>query len=215
VPGAANLVGHWTFDEGAGTTAADSSGKKNNGTITNAQWVVGHVGGALKFSGNTYVTVPPTAWPSIDMQLTVAFWAFGDDALGNNWGFYAGDSAGRLAGCHIPWGGAVIFDTTSGWERIQRVAAADEVRGQWHLWTFVKNADSGDKKIYLDGKLWHSGKGFTSPIADVTEFNIGGGSGGVSPYLGLIDDFRLYDRALSPGEVAGLAGVTVPFDKPF
>jgi hypothetical protein len=34
-------------------------------------------------------------------------------------------------------------------------------------------------------------------------------------FEGIIDEFRLYDRALSDAEVAGLAGHTQPFDKPF
>ena len=33
-------------------------------------------------------------------------------------------------------------------------------------------------------------------------------------YEGLIDDVHLYNRALSPGELAWLAGQTVAFDKP-
>jgi hypothetical protein len=33
--------------------------------------------------------------------------------------------------------------------------------------------------------------------------------------MGLIDDVRIYDYALSPAEIAGLAGVTKPFDEPF
>jgi hypothetical protein len=32
---------------------------------------------------------------------------------------------------------------------------------------------------------------------------------------GAIDDVRIYNRALSPGEVAGLAGRTAPLYKPF
>jgi len=34
-------------------------------------------------------------------------------------------------------------------------------------------------------------------------------------YEGIIDEFQLYDRALSPDEIAGLAGLTQPFDKGF
>jgi len=33
--------------------------------------------------------------------------------------------------------------------------------------------------------------------------------------IGTVDDVRIYDYALSYGEVAGLAGRTLPFDKPF
>ena len=43
-----NLVGLWRFDEGAGTTAADSSGLGNNGTLQgNPQWVAGRFSNAL------------------------------------------------------------------------------------------------------------------------------------------------------------------------
>ena len=35
------------------------------------------------------------------------------------------------------------------------------------------------------------------------------------PFQGIIDDVRIYTRALSADEVAWLGGVTEPFDKPF
>ena len=34
--GMAGLVGYWKIEEGAGTVAVDSSGKGNNGTLTNS-----------------------------------------------------------------------------------------------------------------------------------------------------------------------------------
>jgi len=47
-----DLLGHWTFDEGAGTMAADSSGNGNHGTlIGEPQWVEGLFGGAAAFDG--------------------------------------------------------------------------------------------------------------------------------------------------------------------
>src|SRR3989338_5343069 len=51
------LVGYWTFDEGAGTTANDSSGNNNTGTLTNGPtWTTGKIGQALNFDGvNDYV----------------------------------------------------------------------------------------------------------------------------------------------------------------
>ena len=36
----AGLVGAWAFDEASGATAADQSGKGNNGTQTNATWII-------------------------------------------------------------------------------------------------------------------------------------------------------------------------------
>src|SRR3990167_9799803 len=46
------LVGYWTFDEGSGTTANDSSGNNNTGALINGPtWTTGKIGGALSFDG--------------------------------------------------------------------------------------------------------------------------------------------------------------------
>ncbi|MBI2558514.1 hypothetical protein HYW20_04280, partial [Candidatus Woesearchaeota archaeon] len=46
-----SLVGYWKFDEGSGTTAADSAGT-NTGTLINGPiWTAGKIGGALNFDG--------------------------------------------------------------------------------------------------------------------------------------------------------------------
>ena len=48
------LVGWWKLDEGTGSTAADSSGLSNNGTLTNSPtWATGQIGGALAFNGSS------------------------------------------------------------------------------------------------------------------------------------------------------------------
>ena len=58
----ADLVGHWMLDDGSGTTASDSSGNGNDGTITNnpdfddPTWIAGpNGGGAMEFYGDTSV----------------------------------------------------------------------------------------------------------------------------------------------------------------
>ncbi len=46
-------VGSWSFDEGSGLTAYDSSGNSNNGTLTNGPtWNTGQVNNALSFDGS-------------------------------------------------------------------------------------------------------------------------------------------------------------------
>jgi hypothetical protein len=218
-PGTANLAGAWNFDEGSGAVIGDSSGNGHGGTIegnTNS-WVPGVQGTALSMGNNVYVSVPAAAWATIDTQFTVSFWALGDAELGNNWGFFAGDASGRLASSHLPWGNDVIFDTTTNWsaERIMKAAAADELRGQWRHWVFVKNADTGEKQAYLDGRLYASVSASTDPITGVDRFFIGAGDAGDSSYLGLMDEFQLFNRALSAEEALWLAGGTSPIHKPF
>jgi len=210
-----NLVGWWTFDEGEGTVAADLSGNGYDGTVIGATWVDGLHGGALDMAGVGYVDVPVESWSTIEMQVTISFWAFGDPAgVPNN--FIVGafqDPAvndSRVLTAHLPWGGTVYFDTGgtapgSGYDRISKGAQSDEYLGDWRLWTFTKDADAGDQKIYLDGELWHSDIGMIRPMTGVTKFTLG-----VKPslaegwYRGMMDDVKLYNRALTDEEVKAL-----------
>jgi hypothetical protein len=58
-------------------------------------------------------------------------------------------------------------------------------------------------KIFLNGALLGSRDGAHSPISGITSFEIG--SGWYGGYDGLIDDFRIYDYALSKPEIVHVA----------
>ena len=46
------LVGYWKLDDASGTSATDSSGNANTGTLTNGPtWTTGQIGGATNFDG--------------------------------------------------------------------------------------------------------------------------------------------------------------------
>ncbi len=80
-----DLVAHWKLDDGAGTTAIDSSGNGNNGVLTgNPQWAVGKLGGALDFDGNgDYVDCGNAQIFSITDAFTLTVWV--------NWRTRTGD----------------------------------------------------------------------------------------------------------------------------
>jgi len=62
-------------DEGEGTTARDSSGYGNHGSITGAIWVDGYYGKALSFDGvDDYVEVPHSDSLYLDADFTVLAW---------------------------------------------------------------------------------------------------------------------------------------------
>ena len=69
-------AGYWTFDDGSGTKAVDSSGNGNTATLINGiSWVTGEIGGAVSANGvNQYVSIP-----AIDLSgtnaVTVALWS--------------------------------------------------------------------------------------------------------------------------------------------
>jgi len=207
------LVGWWKFDDGVGTVAKDSSGNGYDGTIYDAVWVEGHLGGALEFAGAEYVDVPPESWSTIETQATVCFWAYGDPEFQPQANFIFGafqdpaDNESRVMSAHVPWSSGTVYFDTGGvlggpYDRISLVGDAADYEGTWSHWTLLKNADTGDQQIYLNGELWHSGTGMTATMTGVTKFTIG-----TKPslaegwYYGMMDDFRLYDRALSVDEL--------------
>ena len=77
-PGQAQTpVGYWTFDDGSGTTAADSSGNSHTATLVNGStWVTGKTGGAVSANAamQQYVSIPAIPL-SGTKAVTVAFWA--------------------------------------------------------------------------------------------------------------------------------------------
>jgi hypothetical protein len=94
-----DLVGHWTFDEGSGTTAFDSSGNGNDGIFNcDPQWVPGKLGGALEFNGDDYLDCGND--PSLEIRdtITITFW-FQVEAFENSWEAFLskGDSAYRAS----------------------------------------------------------------------------------------------------------------------
>lgn len=78
----AGLVGWWTFNEGTGTTAADSSGNGKDGTlIGNALWTTGKHGGALNFDGtDDLVDIGSGASQNLSSNYTISFWVKPDAA---------------------------------------------------------------------------------------------------------------------------------------
>ena len=206
------LVGWWTFDEGEGLTAVDWSGHGNHGRVQSAAdpvWVDGYHARAMDMAGVTSVHIPAEAWSTIANQATLAMWTYGDPAGVPdtfNFGAFAGGS--RVFSAHVPWGGNVYFDSgqTAGddYDRIYAPASPGQYRGNWRHWTFVKNAETGVKEIYLDGELWHSATGMTRAMTGVTEFTLGSHPNGASPYRGIMDDVRLYSTALTAEQIAEL-----------
>lgn len=72
-------IAYWTFDEGSGSTAHDSTSNNNHGSINGAAWTDDAVlGKALRFDGTDQVSVPDSAsldQPHVTGKLTIEIWA--------------------------------------------------------------------------------------------------------------------------------------------
>jgi hypothetical protein len=216
------LVGYWKFDEGAGTKIRDISGNNNAGVLYNATdtpWGAGKYGGAITFDGlNDMVAVPNT--PRLQYtggDMTISLWvkldvadAGGGFILSKPWNgsgqynYWLEYVSGPRINLHLQ--GATVYELTTG------IISP----GVYHHIVAVVASDA-TVKIYIDGVLGASGTNTVSnwtpgsgdlhqPLCIGTLFCYGNGWAGITGYsfMGPIDDVRIYNRALTVGEVQAL-----------
>ncbi|MEI6892811.1 MAG: carbohydrate-binding protein [Pontiella sp.] len=209
---APTLVGHWKFDTGSGSVAVDSSGLGHHGTLENSSWVVGMEGHALAFNGNSsQVILPPEAFETVEEQITIAMWVYGDGSQPHNNSLLRANTASgnRAVNIHLPYGDAQVYWQTGtasgGYEQIYAPALEADFKGVWTHWVFTKDIrfSQGLMNIYRNGQLWLGSADRSEPVPDVAEAVIGSWIGG-GFYKGLIDEVRLYNVALTATAVEEL-----------
>jgi hypothetical protein len=222
-----NAIAQWKFDEGSGITALDSSTNTHPGTIIGATYVPGRFDGALSFNGASYVFVPdaqsggPTG-AGLDVGLrdwTVAAWikTTASGMVVTKMGFVGGanpDGWG-LSVSAIGTVGAVLHKAAVGTVNIFAGDGATVNDGQWHHIAVVFNR-TGSMTRHVDGApsgTQYSLSSLSGQSIDNTRQLRIGARDQVDDEIyfnGVIDDVRVYARALSVEEIASLAGVEPP-----
>jgi len=222
------IEGLWHLDEGSGTTAADVSGNGYDGTLTNgASWGTGKVGQAVSFDGtddyvnlgsdlrilNKAKAVTMAGW--INLSSLPASGAFRElISISVNAGSPTNTS--RAAFSLVGDGTAAdLFagfrSTDSETQKNLTAASANLGTSTWYHVAAVADLGAGTIKIYVNGVESAS----TTVTFDSTQMPdtvstsnaLGSQDTGDSNYFaGLMDEVRVYSRALSADEIAGLAG---------
>ncbi len=206
------LVGYWNLDEGTGTTALDLSGNGNGGTLVNGPtWVNGQISGALSFNGtNNYTNVGSPSNGSLDFgtgDFTLSAWInLPTTPAANEWVFAKGGSG--TVGYNIYISTSNKFNCS-----IQATGGSNQsLSGNTTLavgsFKYVACVFSRANGIYgyLDGVFNASttyASGNTNSVTNSSNFRIGSYSSG-NYFSGLIDDVRVYNRALSAAEIQAL-----------
>jgi hypothetical protein len=200
---ASNLIGAWGFDETSGTTAADASGRGNTGTLNGPTWnTAGKFGGALSFDGvNDWVTVADADVLDLTTGMTMEAWVR-PTAVGSLWrtvmlkeqpgsliyALYAGDGRGRAA--------TDVFTSSD-------LGLSGTTATALNAWTHLAATyDGATLRLYVNG-VQAATRAVTGSIrASTGALRIGGnGTWNNEWFAGLIDEVRLYNRALTAAEI--------------
>jgi hypothetical protein len=211
------MVAWWKFDETAGTTAADSSGKGCHATAVHGdpKWNPdGRFDGCVNFDETYGFTIPKGIFQGISTSLTVSVWVKGDENQPGHSNVILQGGAGDdgkpyLVTIQTDWqdGGELRFRTgPENRDKVTYSAALQEWAGQWNHYVLVKDAAAGFQRIYLNGKLAAEEDGATAEMAGVQAARIG-----IAPdrfgdqYIGKLDDLRIYSYALGEDEIVALS----------
>jgi hypothetical protein len=201
-------VGYWKLNETSGTTAFDSSGNRNNGTMVGS-FTYGQPApvpgeSSLGFNGsNTQINLPNGMLGSSAYDnLTTEAWCY-DNGIGT------GTMAGTISGTSNGWFDIELNDGQVRWEARNASNANNTTTNatflhQWHY--LVMTLDNGLPRAYLDGQLvWTS----SANIGSIGPLNWSGSATTDQPGIGVWDGWFLgylcrvaiYSTALPPSRV--------------
>jgi uncharacterized membrane protein YphA (DoxX/SURF4 family) len=210
-PVGANLVASYAFDEGSGTTTADLSGLGHPGTLTNGPiWTAGKYGNALLFNatddGNDSNDPRVVVGPNLNIpNLPFTFSAWVNPAGYADWRAIlskrnTSTATNMRLDVGLSGGSGRVYLATGA--TFRSFVYAPPV----NVWTnLAVVAEATGTKLYVNGVLQETVAAITLGSNTLANTVIGGtgeaAGGDNDPYKGLLDDLRLYDRALTQPEI--------------
>jgi hypothetical protein len=217
-PNNLGLVYYASMEEGKGATVTDFSGRGNIGTMTNmdpsADWVTGKIGKALDFDGtNDYVDMGTAARViPASTAFSLSWW----DQVGSSPSSFEGLFAFATGSKHllVYRDGTDLYVTPHDGTNAVKFSSVPSlsIPNVWHHWVIVGAAGgeshtAGDYTLYIDGAS-QAAAGTSGTGSSASQINYIGHDGFDATWKGLIDEVRIYNRALSSTEVAALYAKT-------
>ena len=193
------LVASYSFDEGSGLTVGDSSGNGHAGTITGATWATGRYGGGLDFNGTNASVDLGALGTFYQTGFTLEAWVQKQSATKNDVaivGTWNGNGGPMIWVDHI----ATRYHLTMNNGIANYLdSGRNPIAGQWqHL---AATYDGTTARFYIDGTEVAS-RPVSGGIGSSNNWRIGAyGSTAGGFFDGLIDNIRIYNRGLTPGEI--------------
>lgn len=219
------LEGHWSFDEGSGTSTANATSNNRDAIFRNgnAGWVEGVQGSALEFTGDDDLEVPDYYSISGNAPRTTTLWMRTQNPGGPHAMVIWGGSMGSGQKWDIQVHGGPR-STTPGTLRVDNfgsfVAGNTVLQDdEWHHVAVVFPDDGvlmRDILLYVDGLIDHinetdenNGNLEVDTVGEETGgnplvFGSRQGGNGNEFYRGLLDEIRIYSRALTPEQIQAI-----------
>ncbi len=213
------VVAMWLFDEDHKEIAYDSSGNGHDGALmVRTMRVPGKFGTALQFGDDGDAVVVPDFGNFIpSSEVTVAAWIKLEEVRNqdlfslvplNRRGHWQSEIDDRFA-VHFPWNTPMrnAIHWQFGGEQIW-MHRPSETLGRWEHWAFVCSARRNFMKIYRNGSevAWYKSADQYSPRT--ADLHIGGRPASLwgGTFGGIIDEFAVFNVALSEREIVALMG---------
>jgi hypothetical protein len=226
---AADPIGWWKFEEKDGNTAKDSSGNGFDAAVILEGgpkiWSPGDgfdSGGCAKFTAQQTVVIPDAIWSKVKDQLTISFWVNQDaatppdDKWPGPWGIAPTEGLSHpdpnwlKLRAFVPTPEKAI-DIGNDTENIYWMPPdAEAYAGKWNLYVFVKDANEYSLKLYHNGDKVNERYGTMEPIPQIHNFMLGGRMYPTADWSGKLDDFRIYNKALSSDDIMKLYMAKTP-----
>ena len=227
--GETGLVGYWKLDEQTGTTAADTSGTGNTGTLTNGvRWwnqifnngttasAIGspigffYDGGWVDLDGtDDYISLGTTSIPVANASQSISLQVYYDATTATQQNFYSLVDATAAHNIQLGFHSSNIAAWKSGGTDL--VTYAIPAASAWHHVVYTYDSSTATHKLYVDGTLRSTN---TSTAADtagsapyyatIGAYRANGGTYGQF-YDGRIDDVRVYNVALTAKQVKSMS----------
>lgn len=230
----AELRAQYKLDETSGTVVNDSSGNGFHTSVGGngrAKWDAdGAVDGALRHKdawSNLWITVPTEVFSTMDQQATIACWIQRTNLWDDRTAPDEGSTSGGLF-CGTNNGGAEIISerlyysaNSQKWQMWYKAGSPtvnwwydyglNAGKDDWIHLAVVFDGIAGTKNLYANGQLAASyATELGDSMADIAAFNfftrtskVNGGDWWDS-FHGKMDDFRIYDTALTQAEIMDL-----------
>ncbi len=207
-PQKSGLVAAYSFDEGTGTTVADASGNSNTGTLTTGPaWSTqGKYGKALSFNGSGLVTISDSNTLDLTTGMTLEAWVY-PTTTSSQWKdiIYKANDMYYLEGSSTQSGAPATGGAFGANANLYGTAPLPI-----NTWSHLAATYDGAMMQLLVNGVQVASLAQTGPFQTSTQaLTIGGDAIYGQYWTGLIDEVRIYNRALSQTEIQSDMNISI------